>query len=459
MTRPKTTRPRARRSRSPARPVGWWRVAHLLCWLSVILGLVLPSPSLSAAGKLESDQARVTITVTTFDGVPIPGARVRLTGVGFDETHEGTTGDDGAYVLVLPQGKTYDVTCYVGSTPFRFGNKKIPVAGAPLAFTLKLSVQVTFVPSPAGPVAVESPDAHVVITVINSLEQPEPDALVTLIEEGGGKRYTFQTDSSGRYALDLPKGGRYETTCEKYGVTFDMGTQEIPSVDTFHLTLKVILKSAAFLEDRGAEEAARTAIVAVVLTDERGNPESGATITVKAVASQKSWRGVSDSAGRFVFNLPREATYALIVEKNGVTFDAGSQAVGDLDKMEIALEVSLTTEYVETYRLENVFFDFDKATLRPESRAGLDELVAMMKKHPTMVIELAGHTDDHGDNAYNLKLSRARANAVRDYLVSRGIPLTRVSAKGYGELEPVASNGTPEGRQLNRRTEVRVITR
>ncbi len=430
-------------------------------WPGAILlfATFLATGTLTLAGELRSDQARVLIVIKNFQGTPIPAAQVRLVGVGFDETHEGITDNNGEFVVVLPQGKTYDVTCHVGPTRFRFGPKQIPVAGAPLNYTLRLSVQATVVSSPdGGRVAAPIPDAHVILSVVNSLNQPEPDAVVTLLEQSSGKRYELRTDSNGQYELDLPKGSTYHVLCDKYGVTFDLGTQTIPQVDTFRLTLKVILDRAAF-EKATATQASRTAIVVVSLVDQHGNPESGAIITMTAVETGDQHQGVSDSAGRFVFNLPRATTYHLLVQKNGIDFDAGEHAVGDVDQMEIPVQVSLATRYVETYRLENVYFDFDKATLKPESYAALDELVAVMKKHPTMVIELAGHTDARGDEAYNLRLSRARANAVRDYLAAHGVPLERVTAKGYGELEPVASNDTDEGRRLNRRTEVRVISR
>ncbi len=435
-----------------------WRSLRVLPGL-VALSMMLGSIGPLSAGKGSADQARVHVIVSTADGVPIAGAKLRIVLAATSEVREGVTGEDGEWVLNLPQGARYDITCRVGTSTYSFGTKQIPAPGTPLEFTLKLSIQRHVVAAPRSSSTQGSSNAHVIVTVVNSLDQPEPDARIAMEEVGTGKRIEFETDSRGRHELDLPRGARYRTTCDKYGVTFDMGTQTIPAVDTFRLTLKVILEESV-LDTEGARVAgSKPAVVAVILSDRHGNPESGALVRVTSLQSGRRWEGVTDSLGRYVFSLPRSASYNIAAEKNGVTFDTGRHEVGDLDEMEIAIQVSLVTSYVEVRRLENVYFDFDSATLRPESFASLDDLVEIMKKRPTMTVELAGHTDARGDAAYNLKLSRARANAVRDYLIAHGIDRNRVTAKGYGELEPVASNDTPEGRQRNRRTELRVITK
>jgi outer membrane protein OmpA-like peptidoglycan-associated protein len=110
-----------------------------------------------------------------------------------------------------------------------------------------------------------------------------------------------------------------------------------------------------------------------------------------------------------------------------------------------------------------VYYDFNKASLQETSYPSLDDLVRLLNENPTMQIELSAHTDSKGTDEYNNKLSEARAQAVVDYLISKGIAKERLIAKGYGESLPVAPNtnadGTdnPEGRQLNRRTEFKVL--
>lgn len=116
----------------------------------------------------------------------------------------------------------------------------------------------------------------------------------------------------------------------------------------------------------------------------------------------------------------------------------------------------------ETVVLNNVYYDYDKADLKPESFPALDELVALLNKYPAMTIEIGAHTDSKGRDSYNQKLSEARAESVVKYLVDKGIAPERLTAKGYGETQPVAPNevdgkDNPAGREKNRRTEFKVL--
>jgi outer membrane protein OmpA-like peptidoglycan-associated protein len=114
-------------------------------------------------------------------------------------------------------------------------------------------------------------------------------------------------------------------------------------------------------------------------------------------------------------------------------------------------------EVGSTIRLNNIFFDFGKATLRPESYPELDRLLGYMAQNSKMKIELSGHTDNVGSDDANLKLSDDRAKAVVEYLISKGVEVERVVAKGYGKTKPVGTNDTEEGRQLNRRVEFTIL--
>ncbi|MGB5440232.1 MAG: OmpA family protein [Gammaproteobacteria bacterium] len=109
----------------------------------------------------------------------------------------------------------------------------------------------------------------------------------------------------------------------------------------------------------------------------------------------------------------------------------------------------------ERFTLEGVNFHHDSARLTDDSMATLDEAASILVRHPDLVVEVAGHTDSQGAAEYNLDLSERRALAVRDYLISRGANADMISATGYGESEPIADNGTRDGRALNRRVELR----
>jgi len=107
--------------------------------------------------------------------------------------------------------------------------------------------------------------------------------------------------------------------------------------------------------------------------------------------------------------------------------------------------------------LNNIFFDFNKSTLRPTSYKALNTLLTMLKQYPAMVVEISGHTDNVGSMDYNQKLSENRTNVVRDYLVRNGINPKNIAAFGRSFRQPIASNDTEQGRQMNRRTEFKIV--
>jgi len=105
----------------------------------------------------------------------------------------------------------------------------------------------------------------------------------------------------------------------------------------------------------------------------------------------------------------------------------------------------------------DTFFDFDKATLKPEGQQLLDQVAAQARSLTLDTVIAVGHTDSTGPQAYNQRLSERRAASVKDYLVSQGIDANRIYTEGKGELEPVATNATPEGRAQNRRVEIEIV--
>lgn len=107
--------------------------------------------------------------------------------------------------------------------------------------------------------------------------------------------------------------------------------------------------------------------------------------------------------------------------------------------------------------LKGVTFEFNEARLRPDAVTILDGATAILKRYPDMQVEVAGHTDNVGADAYNQNLSERRAGAVRDYFVEQGVPTTQMTVKGYGEAEPLSDNESEEGRELNRRVELRIL--
>lgn len=120
-------------------------------------------------------------------------------------------------------------------------------------------------------------------------------------------------------------------------------------------------------------------------------------------------------------------------------------------------------EIGQVFRLNNVFFDFDKYSLRPESFVELDRVVNFLNEYPNIEIEMSAHTDSKGADEYNMVLSDNRARSVMEYILSKGIAASRIVSHGYGENKPVAPNtnpdgsDNPDGRQLNRRVEFKIL--
>ena len=113
--------------------------------------------------------------------------------------------------------------------------------------------------------------------------------------------------------------------------------------------------------------------------------------------------------------------------------------------------------YSGVHALKGVNFEVNSSRLTANAKVILKGVADSLTAQPGMKVEIGGHTDAQGSDSYNLKLSQRRAQSVMDFLVARGVDAGRLSAKGYGETQPVDTNETPEGRELNRRVEMKVV--
>jgi flagellar motor protein MotB len=196
------------------------------------------------------------------------------------------------------------------------------------------------------------------------------------------------------------------------------------------------------------------------LTDsETGRPVFAKMDIIDAEISRIVATTTSDSAGGYFIRIPQPKRYGVeIVARNYML---------NLDIVDLAGE-SYRREIIRDFRLDpieigarmilkNIFFEFGKSTLKSESYIQLDNVVLLMQSTPRLRIEISGHTDNVGSAKTNQKLSEDRSKAVVDYLVSRGVELTRLEYKGYGFSQPVATNSTTDGRSQNRRVEFKII--
>ncbi|NTV14763.1 MAG: OmpA family protein [Desulfobulbaceae bacterium] len=173
--------------------------------------------------------------------------------------------------------------------------------------------------------------------------------------------------------------------------------------------------------------------------------------------------------GEYLVHLPVGGKYTFFAEKSGYMGESESLDLSDdLRYREFILDIVLhpiknqtgfqpQKPVVAMINMNNIFFDFDKANLRSESSLELDRWIRMLRENPSVTIEVEGHTDSIGTAIYNQKLSEQRAQAVVEYLAMHGIDQERLEAKGFGEKLPLSNNKTSDGRQQNRRVEVKIF--
>lgn len=168
----------------------------------------------------------------------------------------------------------------------------------------------------------------------------------------------------------------------------------------------------------------------------------------------------NESTGKYLITLPGGRNYGISATAQGYLFTSSNfdiplksgyhEEVRDLELQRLKAGQKIV--------LRNIFYDFDKATLRPESVAELERLMKILEDNPNMRIRLGSHTDSKGTDEYNQMLSESRAKSVVSWLIEHGISTKRLEFKGYGESQPIDTNDTDEGRQNNRRTEFEIIS-
>lgn len=274
---------------------------------------------------------------------------------------------------------------------------------------------------------------------------PIAGATVRLTGANGETFAEATTDPKGYYEATIPVGvnHRAQAEAQNYEPTlqiFTLGREHYPQGLRVDLSLTPVAP-------------ARTCIDGLVLNQANRAPLRDVSIFLIDRSGMRR-RIVSQSNGSFKGCLPAGFYYVEIIHKGFFPYrdsveipEAGIKQ--DFLLSPVALEKSIV--------LRNIYFDFDKATLRPESIDELERVVKFLRENPSLRIEISGHTDSDGSEAYNLRLSQARAQAVVDYLISRGIESSRMIARGYGESRPIAPNDTPENKQKNRRTELKIL--
>ena len=309
--------------------------------------------------------------------------------------------------------------------------------------------QFTYTRHPLSPTPVQKPNVIVSGVVVHAQENLPADSARVKIEDAEGKVIAeATTQANGTFQFSLDAGESYVLKANKkrfIGSQQPIKTER--NVDTLTLTL--------------AQEAEVTGTLTQKTTGKRLPNTKLELVDLDTNVKQEQ---VTDEQGKYVFVVMSDHDYRMKVLDQKKFFN--QQFVLDKKFMEDGvIRASVEVEEIVLHKatkIENIYYNLNKATIRSEAAQELDKLVQLLKDNPSVVIELSSHTDARGSDKFNLELSDRRAKAAAAYIVSKGVSTSRIIGKGYGEYKLMneCADGvdcTEEQHQQNRRTEIAVI--
>ncbi len=257
--------------------------------------------------------------------------------------------------------------------------------------------------------------------------------------------------------LDVKAGDIYETKIPETNSVKITATAEGYIVKEQTYPIPLLYNDTTLTNDIYLSPVPKKIVLSGTVFDSNTNQPITAKINVtykegnsnfNVVATNGNYGREIDGLGWYIFNASAEG-YLNATDSVNVESEEINPVVKDiyLNKIEVGV----------TVRLKNIYFDFDKTTLKSESFIELDKVVDFLNQNSSVEIEISGHTDSKGSDDYNLNLSQGRSQSVVDYLISKGIESYRLTAQGYGETKPIDTNDTDEGRANNRRVEFTVL--
>ena len=287
--------------------------------------------------------------------------------------------------------------------------------------------------------------------VINLVsEKPVPGAIVEVKDEKGFTLATVTTDELGAFRQNLPLDGKFEATAMLPG----------HSVDRFSFTTNQVVGELISYDFRVTDVITATQTLVLGRVQERKEQQGvyQAEVMVVDPSGRTVTRVKTDVNGYYKLSLPYGRYRVSVAEPS--FFSASSQVHLYKTDPPTVPRVNFEIARIEkesSVELSYLTFDLGSLTFRKECRPELDKLAEVMMEHPSLKIEIGGHTDDQGDPTHNLVISESRAKSVAIYLLSKGIDDDRVVPVGYGSSKPLVPNDTEENRIKNRRIELRVL--
>jgi OOP family OmpA-OmpF porin len=276
-------------------------------------------------------------------------------------------------------------------------------------------------------------------------QQPVQAALEIKTKEG--KPVNLKSGTNGKFETKLPEVDGYTITAAASGFLPFTQNYKVPKLNK-DTTLRVDVPLIPLLKQ---------ITLSGDVTDKKTNAKV-AKAKVTIVQKGTPFNSVVESGGSYKQDIPGLGWYVLTSVAEG--YLNATDSIQALDENQTSLVKNLVMTPIEvglTVRLKNIYFDFDKTTLKEESFVELNKVVDFLNQNPHISIEISGHTDSKGSDEYNLNLSQGRSQSVVDYLIGQGIAANRLQAHGYGETKPIDTNDTEEGRANNRRVEFTVL--
>jgi len=198
-----------------------------------------------------------------------------------------------------------------------------------------------------------------------------------------------------------------------------------------------------------------------VIREEETNKIIPATIKINNINTKEKVAEIknNETTGKYTLLLQEGEKYDVSISSKGRTFHSEVVDLENVKKYQIVnKEIKLKPLKENTsFVLNNIFFGFDSANVKKESELELERVIELLNTNPTMTVEISAHTDDKGSDVYNQRLSQARADAVVKFIIEKGIAKERLTAKGYGKIQPAVPNDSEENRAKNRRVEFKVV--
>lgn len=288
------------------------------------------------------------------------------------------------------------------------------------------------------------------ITVNGTVYNKKTNApIVASVEvKAGDKPQKITTKADGRYEVRIPE-------IKSYGLSTS-ASNFLPDQQNF--TLPSLGNDTTITVDVYLTPIAKKLIVTGTTFDKKTEQPIKSSVEIQPRIRKGPFLKTTAEGGKYEQELPGMGMYIITAKADGYLNAVDSIEVDNEENSPLFKDLFLAPiEVGLTVRLKNIYFDFDKTTLKRESFTELDKVVDFLKQNSTVEIEISGHTDGKGSDDYNLNLSQGRSQSVVDYIISKGIESYRLTAHGYGESKPIDSNDTEEGRANNRRVEFTVV--